>query len=462
MFLTIRRSSLVNKPLISVIIPTYNRVSCLTKSINSVLNQTYKNLELIVVDDGSTDDTKNVISSIKDFRLKYIKLNKNYGPSRARNVGIKKATGLLVTFNDSDDIWHYDKLEKQYEDFVNNPDGVLFFCKYEAKDVITGKKLYEIPDEHHILDFSKTSDFTEVLLKGNFIGTPTILVPKIVIEKLEGFDEKLSTHEDWDFVIRASLLGEVCYYDEPLVDVYPSNNGINQVNTLDKILSLFRIVNKYWEKYNKKNIFNGFFDVINKYLSENNISILEDMTVSFIKDDSNQCYFQILMYVYFRKLMEYNNIINDYKTHVRNIEAINKSLKENVERQQRDNKSLSVKYDKMISFEKYKKNLIEMIVQLYCEDKLRAKLFPKFAVYGVGDVGLSLISLSLKAGIKIPFTIDKRNKTFENIPCYSIAEIPKTDIPIIITAFDPSRSIKDDIKNYTSATIYYLEDLLKK
>lgn len=103
----------MNEPLISVIIPSYNRAFILTDAINSVLLQTYKNIELLFVDDCSTDNTEEIVKNITDSRFHYIRLEKNSGACTARNRGIKEAKGDYIAFNDSDDQWHIDKLEKQ-------------------------------------------------------------------------------------------------------------------------------------------------------------------------------------------------------------------------------------------------------------------------------------------------------------------------------------------------------------
>ena len=102
-----------NYPLVSVIIPVFNRKHLIQRSIYSVLNQTYKNLEVLVIDDASTDKTKEKVLEIKDSRLKYFRNEKNLGPSGSRNKGIKLSSGELIAFQDSDDEWINNKLEKQ-------------------------------------------------------------------------------------------------------------------------------------------------------------------------------------------------------------------------------------------------------------------------------------------------------------------------------------------------------------
>jgi len=122
------KKKIVIKNRISVIIPTYNRAKLLNMSLASVLNQTYKNIEIIVVDDGSKDNIKEIINKLKDYRIKFIKLKINKAPSYARNLGIKKSKGEFISFQDSDDFIHEDKLEKQIINLKSN-NADLDFCK---------------------------------------------------------------------------------------------------------------------------------------------------------------------------------------------------------------------------------------------------------------------------------------------------------------------------------------------
>lgn len=132
--------------LVSVIIPTYNRANLILQAVKSVLNQTYKNFEIIIVDDGSSDNTEDVINVIHDNRIRYIKHAINKGASAARNTGIREAKGKYIAFQDSDDHWLPDKLEKQVKRIENTPDhvgavfgGYWIIGKEMKKDIFLSK-----------------------------------------------------------------------------------------------------------------------------------------------------------------------------------------------------------------------------------------------------------------------------------------------------------------------------------
>ena len=172
---------------ISVIIPTFNRAHLILNSINSVLNQTLKNLEVIIVDDGSTDNTKKIIESIDDKRIKYIKLLNRTGGSNARNVGIKNAKGNYIAFQDSDDIYYPEKLEKQLKNIMNN-NSDLDFCKHKfiRKNLFS----YLLPNKEQEKTIYSGKLFEELISKGNFIPTPSVLIKKQIMKEYN-FDSNL-------------------------------------------------------------------------------------------------------------------------------------------------------------------------------------------------------------------------------------------------------------------------------
>ncbi len=208
---------------ISVIIPTYNRRDKVTASIDSVLNQTHTELELIVVDDGSNDGTEDVISDIRDPRLRYHKCSSNHGVSHARNLGVELAHYDIIAFNDSDDIWYKDKLEKQMAYMTAHPDSVLVYCPFIR--FLDDNEIRVPPAERDIAELE--GDICKYILGSNTIGAPTVLLPKDNFIKIGRYSERYQALEDWDFAIRAARLGKIGYVDEVLLDVSSSPGGVS-------------------------------------------------------------------------------------------------------------------------------------------------------------------------------------------------------------------------------------------
>ncbi|MBK9282723.1 MAG: glycosyltransferase family 2 protein [Sphingobacteriaceae bacterium] len=159
-------------PKVSVIIPTYNREHLIQKSIWSVLNQSYKNIELIIVDD-SDDNTEDKVNEIKDNRLIYIKNRQRMGVSKARNMAIEISTGELIAFQDSDDVWYDNKLEKQVNLLLASPPQVAaVYCGQDFYDITTGEKTGTELTE---INFRKS--YTEGFLQTP--ATQTVLIKKV-------------------------------------------------------------------------------------------------------------------------------------------------------------------------------------------------------------------------------------------------------------------------------------------
>jgi len=200
--------------LISVIIPVYNRKDKLEKSVESVLKQSWKNLEIIAVDDGSTDGTGELLQRLEAEIpvLKAVLLPQNGGAANARNAGVKEASGEWLAFQDSDDYWYPDKLEKQMAYHAAHPEYPLI---YSAFRVQSEKQQGKYPRD----DMSGLEgDIYPQLLVRNTIGSPTILVKKECFWEAGGFDPSYRNIEDWDFVIRFSRKYPIGYVNEVLVD----------------------------------------------------------------------------------------------------------------------------------------------------------------------------------------------------------------------------------------------------
>ncbi|WP_308687319.1 glycosyltransferase family 2 protein [uncultured Treponema sp.] len=212
-----------NEPLVSVIIPTYNRGRLILDSVNSVLNQTYKNIELIVVDDCSTDDTISVLEQISDKRLKIIRHSENKGQNAARNTGIKASTGEYIAHHDSDDIWHLNKLEIQMSKIREFSADVLC-CQTAVNDEDTHKYLYNHPNEKLVKEGFVSY---KQLLKYNCTTSQTI-IGKAECFKDVLFDEKQPRFTDWALSLDLIKKYKLYYQQAVLVDVYQQKDSITK------------------------------------------------------------------------------------------------------------------------------------------------------------------------------------------------------------------------------------------
>lgn len=218
-------------PLVSVVVITYNAAAYVGHAIESVLQQTWDNLELVVIDDGSTDDTPGVVQRFPDPRITYVRQS-NRGPNAARNAGIRQARGELVAFLDCDDWWVPEKIARQVAAALNNPKAGLVYSF--AKSVKT------TGEEGAWFDAVINGRAIEQLLRGNCIAgsASSAMVSRKAIETVGMFDESLQYAEDWEYWIRIASRFEVACV--PQFDVFllsrPDSRGKNALATRDQSL----------------------------------------------------------------------------------------------------------------------------------------------------------------------------------------------------------------------------------
>ncbi len=212
--------------MVSVIIPTYNRAREIGRAICSVLRQTYQSYEIVIVDDGSTDHTREVIWQIKDKRVRYIRYEQNQGAAHARNVGIQESRYDYIAFLDSDDEWMPTKLELQMHRMSDASEEVgLVYCRMSGETRGGGAR-YICPPDGISLEVLKGSMFPQILYK-NVIGTPCVLVRKKCLEQTGGFKEALRCLEDWEWILRIVKTWKVEFVDEILVEVYRLEGSVS-------------------------------------------------------------------------------------------------------------------------------------------------------------------------------------------------------------------------------------------
>jgi len=241
-------------PLVSVVIPTYNRADKIHMSLESVLGQTYENLEVIVVDDGSTDNTEEVIKSYDDPRIRYIEHEVNQGATAARNTGIKAALGEFVAFQDSDDKWHPKKIEKQLDAYMNSPkDHKVIYTKV-CGNLTSGGKIY-VPEKWAT---PRDGNIHDTLRKGSCVSTVGIFTKKSCLEKVGYFDEKFPRLQDWELAFRLSKFYNFKLVDEVLVEAYHDSGSITESpEALAEALEMFL------EKH--KEDFDGHEDILSEH-----------------------------------------------------------------------------------------------------------------------------------------------------------------------------------------------------
>lgn len=257
---------------ISVIIPAYNSADYISRCIDSVLNQTFQDFEILIIDDGSTDNTREIIESYTDKRIICLK-QENAGPAAARNKGLEQAKGEYIAFLDADDMWTPDKLETQIKCFSENNKLCLVFSALQL--------INENREVFHIKKHKKYSN--DELLKQLLTDYPeniplpsTVMLKKSYLDETGFFNPKLYTGEDFDLWLRLILKGEFCYIDEPLTLRYKPKTSLT--NSIDYSVT---------EKCHKE-VLDRFFATENL---DKKILKLKNRAYSFIYYDVSRLYF---------------------------------------------------------------------------------------------------------------------------------------------------------------------------
>lgn len=198
--------------LVSVIIPTYNRRDLLKNAISSVIQQSYDEIEIVVVDDGSEEDIEHIVRQFEQGNITYLRHKTNRGATAARNTGISEASGDCIAFLDSDDEWCTEKIERQVEEFRRSPEDVgVVYCDYYNS---IADSEYLLIQPHDLRDGNIHPD----LLSGWMnIMTSQVLIRRDVFDQIGTFDEELPSFQEYDLLTRIAREYDVVYINERLV-----------------------------------------------------------------------------------------------------------------------------------------------------------------------------------------------------------------------------------------------------
>ena len=235
-------------PLVSIIIPTFNRPHFLQLTIESILAQTYSDYEIIVVDDGTPNDANQILCQQYD-KVFYLKFHNTKSPAKPRNEGIKLAKGKYIAFVDDDDIWLPNKLKKQVDILENNPDFGLVHgcCEVINENGILQNKIIGRPGSQNV----KHGDVSLTMIGNWTVMMPTSFVRKEVIDAVGFFNETMPpAGEDLEFWARCSFETKFYYDDEPLVNYRVHEKNISGSSKKYILLPLFlkKVVLKQLER----------------------------------------------------------------------------------------------------------------------------------------------------------------------------------------------------------------------
>ena len=408
-----------NLDLVSVVIPTYNRASTIERSIYSVLNQTYRNIELIIVDDNSNDDTESIVKNIQDPRIIYIKNASNQGVATSRNIGIERATGGFIAFNDSDDTWKADKLEKQMRVMKSNPDCMLVYCAFDR--MYLDGHIERIPDNETDIENLQGNIFVS-LLNGNFISTQTMLFRRKCLEQVGLFRTGLRALDDYELVLRVAEKYRILFVNDCLVDVFESENSINIIknNYIAHFEAYLYILERYWSRAEDKNILSSIFAGMCDFFYYMSVSELE---------------------VYVRKMVSCfpsDKEIGDYLTGL-------------LKKQRRY---------------QYKDTIMRKLAESSGEKWKRyrdTKSIFRISVYGNGYIGYTIRRKALDAGIHVVYTIDQ-NPEKADYTIKSLAEkneLEEVDM-LIISNFDETNKVKNELKQVVQVPIVHVDEFIEE
>jgi len=229
-------------PEISVILPTYKRPHLLPDAIQTVLRQTFQDFEIIIINDASQDNTKEIVKKFNDARIHYVEHKKNKGGSAARNSGIKKAKGKYIAFLDDDDKWFPEKLKKQLAKLKSCPPNVGLVYSWSEIRIGPDKELLKV--NRPAMRGNLQGEFLEC----QKIGGIPVLIRKKCFDKIGLFDETLAAAQDWDMWKRFSEHYHFDYVPEVLTKVYLHDNQLSSsLETLIK--GRTQMVEKYLDEF---------------------------------------------------------------------------------------------------------------------------------------------------------------------------------------------------------------------
>lgn len=405
---------------VSIIMPTYDRGHVIFGAIRSVLDQTYTDWELIVVDDGSGDDTVMKVKEIIDNRITLIHYDHNLGANHARNVGLAHARGDVIAFLDSDNAWEPTYLERQidmFEDSVERLDVVF------ARTKSFGRAFILFP-EVTAQEINSEEKMIRHCLKWSIFDTNVTAMRRTVYEECGGFDEAMPRFQDWDYFLSILVTGR---YHFAFLDEVLCQNSVRDD-------SITRRSDLFWDA--RLAIFEKNLEICREF------GIVEEVLDEMLHRSAGA----LLLVRHYRKLgallkQEEQDIVPSFH---------DKYNKMQIGLIQKDNRIIAVQNKWLRALCRGRK-----VEDYFCENNVMS-----IAVYGFGILGQALWEELENSNIKIRLVIDARKKS-EEIRICRLDEVQKTDVELVVnTALIDSGTFEKRIERKLGCRVVSIEEIV--
>lgn len=407
--------------MVSIIMPTYNRGYIIERAIDSVLEQTYLDFELIIIDDGSTDNTRDLVLSLKDDRLRYINANSHHGAGAARNIGIEEAQGAFLAFLDSDNTYRKDHIAKRVKILKEADSPVFTFGRMIVQGnngdnaLFPGDTVHEMNNRRLLL---------EKLMISNRIDTNTVVMTKDCLMGYR-FDAEMKALEDWRlfFEIVKNENVAVVFDDEATVIHYDMSDSLsrNKLYYWESRIKLYREFAELMDEYAYKD--NVDTEIVGELNCEQNIKMIYEN--AFSKNNELQ------------EFMKFVSRVADE----RYIEILN------LEKRIRD----------LYKSYQMHKSILEI------DKNLNKKNIKSIAIYGYGEYGKKLLMMIDGTGICVKYIIDRTliDCIKDSIVYTSKIEVVNNVDAIIVAIYKNAEEITKELATKTGISCFTLMDLFE-
>ncbi len=414
--------------MISVIMPTYNRAYIIERAIRSVLSQSYSNFELIIVDDGSTDETKAIIENFQEERIRFICYTENKGACFARNLGMNNANGEYIAFLDSDNRWDTTYLENRIRVFEN--EGKEIGLVWGRVKISKNREEYVFPDDEQVAKIKTKQTYENLIpmmLLDNMIDTNAAMITRACVERVGGFCERLGRLQDWEFFFRVIVNSgyKSIFADDCLANNYVLKDSISdEKNDMAYWQSKKFFLERYKDFYEKYN----YEKEVYRYLFEKEQPKLTMDAIRILLEENEQ------------------NIAYDTILH---LNALNISLKKDIEQLNKVNMD-NLNYHKLHTKEE---TIINVLYKMFLMKQRHINIkqtlselgMKKISIYGLGKIGTVLCNELLDSDCKLSVILDKNSgREYRAIRVISPDAYMDDDDVVIVTVVDEFEEIKKE------------------